>query len=190
MSRRHAASWAGWVVGAMIAGCGSDSTQVAAPVDAFSSKACVSDMQEIGPEGGVLSAGPYLLTVPAGALLSSRTLTLEQESCGQWPLRLGPEGTQFMLPATLEFARPQPNPASGPVTLSFALPRAAEVDVDVLDLQGRVVRSLLHGARSAGRHSLTWDGADDQGRESAPGVYFARVKAGVEASTQRIVRVR
>jgi hypothetical protein len=103
MSRRHAAVWAGWVMGAMLVGCGSDSTtHVAAPENAMKS-ACLSDAKTIGVLGGRLQAGPYSLVVPPGALLQSTMLTMEQEQCGAWPVRLGPEGTQFLVPVFLEF---------------------------------------------------------------------------------------
>jgi len=113
MNRRHAAVWAGLVMGAMVVGCGSESTQVAAPEAGLRSKACLSDAQQVGALGGVLEAGPYRLIVPPGALLNPHTLTMEQETCGQWPVRLGPEGTQFLVPAILEFdASTEPDPAS------------------------------------------------------------------------------
>jgi hypothetical protein len=57
----------------------------------------------IGPLGGMLVAGNYALIVPAGALLSTTQLTLQQEVSGQWPVSLGPEGTQFIVPVTLVF---------------------------------------------------------------------------------------
>lgn len=102
MSRRHAGMWAGLVMGAMLVGCGSESTQVAAPETAHKT-ACLSDAQTIGVLGGRLEAGPYTLIVPPGAMLQARTLTMEQETCGQWPVRLGPEGINFVLPVYLEF---------------------------------------------------------------------------------------
>ena len=101
MTRRHAGLWAGVVLGALLVGCWTfqpepDSSDVI-------SKACLSDDQFIGPLGGTLSAGVYTLHIPAGALTSTVEITMNQENCGQWPVRLGPEGLQFMIPATLEF---------------------------------------------------------------------------------------
>ena len=114
MRRRHAAVWAGWVVGMVaLVGCGSDSTPVAAPSAGLHSKGCVSNSMVIGPLGGTLTAGSYTLYVQAGALLLPRTLTIEQETCGQWPVRLSPDGTQFLLPAFLSFnASGEANPAA------------------------------------------------------------------------------
>ena len=53
---------------------------------------------------------------------------------------------------------------------------ADHVEVKVFDVSGRLVRTLADRQFAAGRHSLTWDGADSQGRQVARGVYFTQVK--------------
>jgi len=51
--------------------------------------------------------------------------------------------------------------------------------LDIFDVQGRHVRSLLDEAPYfSGRHSQVWDGRNGQGRTTASGVYFFRLKAG------------
>ena len=73
----------------------------------------------------------------------------------------------------------------GAVELRYSLPQAANVQLDVLDPQGRRVRTLLAGPRPEGPASLTWDGRDPQGRRLAAGVYLIRLRAaGEEASAK------
>lgn len=113
MTRRQAGVWAGVVLGMLFLGCGTSQSPVA--VDQPASKNCLAlaDAQEIGPDGGYLSAGPYSLTVPPGALSSTVTITLTQEVCNEWPVRLEPEGLQFTVPVTLAFdAASEPAPES------------------------------------------------------------------------------
>jgi hypothetical protein len=93
-------------------------------------------------------------------------------------------------PASLAFVKPAPNPSAGPITLRFALPRAARARIEILDAQGRKVRAAALGDRSAGFQSWTWDGRRDDGRRAAPGVYTARLTTSYGRATQRIVRVR
>ncbi len=100
-------------------------------------------------------------------------------------------------PATLDIADPvrpavalelgaiRPNPASGPATLEFRLPRRGEVVVRIVDLAGRVVRELRAGMLPAGSHVLTWDGRDARGGELSAGVYFASLQHdGDEGATE------
>lgn len=85
-----------------------------------------------------------------------------------------------------------PNPFVRATTLALALTEPVDAaDAVVLDLQGRVVRTLLRAVPlSAGRHELVWDGRDDGGSDVAAGVYFVRVTAGAVSARQRVVRVR
>ena len=89
----------------------------------------------------------------------------------------------------LSLGTPWPNPAAGAVTFALELPAEGPLAVDVVDIAGRVVRSLRSGAAAAGSHMLSWNGADDRGRRTAPGLYFARARFGAEERIARIVRI-
>ncbi len=71
----------------------------------------------------------------------------------------------------------RPNPFNPHTTLSFQIDRAGPVRLALFDLQGRLVRELVRGDRSAGRHEVPWDGLDGRGRACASGVYFAQLSA-------------
>lgn len=103
MTRRHAGLGAAVVVVGVLVGCSATGLQPTAPPVETLQKGCLSDAADIGPEGGMLSCGPYTLTIPAGALSYTAHITMAQETCGQWPVRLSPDGTQFAVPATLAF---------------------------------------------------------------------------------------
>ena len=70
-----------------------------------------------------------------------------------------------------------PNPFNPSTTFQFELRRQARVDLEVLDLRGRVVRRLLAGERHAGVNQVVWDGRDDRGHSLASGVYTFRLRA-------------
>jgi len=82
---------------------------------------------------------------------------------------------------------PSPNPFAGMVALSYALPRAAEVDLSVFDLMGRRVRVLERGAETAGTHRVEWDGRDESGARSRDGVYLERMTASGQSWTRKLV---
>ena len=72
--------------------------------------------------------------------------------------------------------------------LTFDLPRAAHVQLEVFDVNGRRVRTLLAEPRTPGRHSVKWDGTDDHGALLAAGIYLSRARAGtLEAASRRLV---
>ena len=72
--------------------------------------------------------------------------------------------------------------------VAFALPRAALVQLSVLDLQGRVVAVLAEGVFPAGLHEAVWGHEAPQGPVPA-GIYFVRLASEGRAWTRRIVRV-
>jgi len=91
--------------------------------------------------------------------------------------------------ARAAITRIAPNPGSGPVDVEFVLPRAGAAGVRVLDLQGRVIATLADGARAAGRHHVSWNGASVRGPVSA-GLYLVELSAGGVTATQRVAIVK
>ena len=84
-----------------------------------------------------------------------------------------------------------PNPTRAGTTVSFDLPRAGSVGLDVYDSAGRLVRRIADGTpMGAGRHGLSWDGRDRTGHRVAPGVYFVRVNSERYQESKRLVVVR
>jgi hypothetical protein len=66
-----------------------------------------------------------------------------------------------------------PNPANPGTYISYDLPRATRVVLRLIDVRGRLVRTLVDSWRPGGAHRAFWDGRDDGGRSAASGVYLA-----------------
>jgi len=63
------------------------------------------------------------------------------------------------------------------------------VRLDVYDVAGRRIRSLVTGVQAAGAHRLSWDGLDDDGFRVRPGAYFARLQTEEGSARRRLVRL-
>lgn len=84
-----------------------------------------------------------------------------------------------------------PNPARTGVVLRFSESTRSKVTVEIFDVGGRRVRSLLHGTEvPPGLQEIRWDGRTDGGEPASSGVYMARVGDGSGARTARLVLVR
>ncbi len=86
--------------------------------------------------------------------------------------------------------RARPNPFRGTTTMSFECPAGAGASLAIYSAAGRLVRTLAAAADAEGRGSITWDGADENGRSVASGVYFARLRAGEDEVGVRLVHLR
>lgn len=103
----------------------------------------------------------------------------------------GGGGGPLVAPATrFALLPPDPNPARGAVRLRWMLPREAPVTLRILDVSGRVVRTLLRDTPSAVGGDAAWDGRDAGGRPVPAGVYWAQLSGAGETAARRIVRVR
>lgn len=65
-----------------------------------------------------------------------------------------------------------PNPFSRSVTIAFTLPMRTELEIRVVDLQGRVVKNFQNVYNDKGEHRLFWNGTNDDGAVLPPGIYF------------------
>jgi hypothetical protein len=85
-----------------------------------------------------------------------------------------------------------PNPVSqaGGTTFTFRLPEAAPVRLDVYDVMGRRVATVVDRSMAAGDHAVRWNGRSEVGQPLASGVYFYRLEAGSHVETRRLTVVR
>lgn len=93
-------------------------------------------------------------------------------------------------PSRTALLQPYPNPFNPRVEIPVELASSTRVELAILDVRGRLVRTLLREARPAGRHHLVWMADDDQGRAVASGVYYARLLAGEYRATQTLTLIR
>jgi hypothetical protein len=91
------------------------------------------------------------------------------------------------LPKQFALKQNQPNPFETFTTISFDLPEPCVVRLEVMDVQGRVVRVLTDEVWAAGRHSIDWTGKNDDGEGTGPGVYFVRIQAASFTATDKML---
>lgn len=76
------------------------------------------------------------------------------------------------VPVEFSLAQNYPNPFNASTTIEFNLPEAGDVTIQIYDILGRNIETLISGNQSAGAHSIVWH-ADNQ----PSGVYFYRINA-------------
>ncbi len=78
-----------------------------------------------------------------------------------------------------------PNPFNASTNISFSLPEAGEVSLEVYNLMGQRVATLVNGNKVAGQHTVTWDAAS-----FSSGVYFYKLSAGDNVITKRMTLLK
>ena len=109
----------------------------------------------------------------------------------------GVETPEVSLPTEYNLDQNYPNPflsgaksrISGKrgTTIQFDLPQASEVKLAVFNTKGQLVRTLVSEERSAGRHSVVWDGLNENGVRVATGLYLYRIEAANFVSMRKMI---
>jgi hypothetical protein len=86
-------------------------------------------------------------------------------------------------------SRPAPNPTFGSCAFRLSVPGGGRARVEVMDLRGRHVVTLLDEFVSAATVDVQWDGRDGDRRSMPPGIYLVRARVGGDEAARRIVRL-
>ena len=109
---------------------------------------------------------------------------------GTTSVSVAPTGGGISDGAIAHLGQNRPNPARAGTAVEFVLAFPTEVALDVFDVSGRRVATLVDGPRPAGPNSAEWDLTARDGSTVASGVYFYRLKAGDETLTRKLIVVR
>jgi hypothetical protein len=101
------------------------------------------------------------------------------------------------LPTRYHLAPNFPNPFSAngtfgnpATTIQYSLPEQSLVQLEIFDLLGQKVRTLMHANQPADNYAVVWDGKDDAGVIVSSGVYFYRLHAGRFEQSRKLVLMR
>ncbi len=85
------------------------------------------------------------------------------------------DGRTGSLPKVFSLDQNYPNPFNPTTQIQFGLPKASQVRIDIYNVLGAQVRTLVNQRMEAGFHRLTFDGRSADGRTLATGIYFYRL---------------
>jgi choice-of-anchor B domain-containing protein len=95
-----------------------------------------------------------------------------------------------MVPATTRIVANVPNPFNASTRIRFEIAAAGPARLQLFDVRGRLVRTLVSAPLAAGVHERGWDGRDDRGIAVASGAYLARLQSGDVTVTRRLQLVK
>ena len=94
------------------------------------------------------------------------------------------------LPGSFQLAQNYPNPFNPSTEISFSLPSNSHVELDIYNVLGQKVKSLVSGELTAGEHTVMWDGQNASGATVSSGVYFYRIAAGDFTDTKKMMMLK
>ncbi len=83
-----------------------------------------------------------------------------------------------------------PNPFHPETTITYSVKASTPVVVEIYNVKGQKVKTLVNENKAAGNHEVTWNGRDESGRSVTSGVYFYRMSAGSYSATRKMALLK
>jgi hypothetical protein len=124
------------------------------------------------------SIDPSFICSGSGGLSSFKTLP--KSSFPENPETEKDKTEKESIPTVFSCRQNNPNPFTRSTTIKYGLPKNADVKLNVFNLAGQAVKTLVDAKQSAGYKQVSWDGQMDNGKEAPQGTYFYVLRAGDE----------
>jgi len=149
---------------------------------------CVSEFELTD---GNLRADPQFCDTAAGDyhLIAESPCVPTNNSCA---VLIGALGVGCSVGGPLRYSLSQnyPNPFNSSTTIDYTIPRPAKVRLDIFNVLGQHVKTLLSESGLAGERTAMWHGDDSNGQPVATGVYFYRLQAGDFIETKKMLLLK
>jgi len=106
------------------------------------------------------------------------------------PTAVGDEDVP-VIPQAFDLKPNYPNPFNPSTTIEFVIGvRPAHAKLHIYNLLGQTIKTLADGTYGSGRHTFTWDGTDQKGREVGTGVYFYRLETDQGSQVRKMLLLK
>jgi hypothetical protein len=100
------------------------------------------------------------------------------------------EGADNIIPLVTELRGNYPNPFNPTTTISYDLAKSGDVNIEVYNVKGQLVKTLVNGYQEAAAHSVVWNGKDNSERSVASGVYFYKMQTSDYKSINKMILMK
>ncbi|MCP4583887.1 MAG: T9SS type A sorting domain-containing protein [candidate division Zixibacteria bacterium] len=100
------------------------------------------------------------------------------------------DGVSSAIPSVFSLDQNFPNPFNPTTEMAFGLPNTGHVTLEVFDIMGRIVNTLVDEELSAGIHKVIWDGTNEGGQKVTSGMYFYKLIQGENVVTKKMMMLK
>lgn len=80
-----------------------------------------------------------------------------------------------------------PNPFNEGTVIDYMIPEANSVGIQIIDIDGNAIKSLVQSFHNSGKYQISWDGTDNRGMQVASGIYLCHLKAGLTSKNTKLL---
>lgn len=100
------------------------------------------------------------------------------------------DGKQTVMPLMYTMEQNYPNPFNPTTDITYAIPVSNHVSIDIFNMMGQKIKTLVDRHMSAGTYQAKWDGTDDTGRSVVSGTYLYKMSSSHFNSVKKMVLVK
>jgi hypothetical protein len=120
---------------------------------------------------------------------------LNRNTSGLYTFHVGETGIEEQITGIQESAlfnlyQSNPNPFTNSTSIHYQLMKPAKVTLEIYDILGGLVTTLVSEEQLAGTYNAAWTGKDARGRQVASGIYFCRMEVGEQAKTRQLILLK
>ena len=86
-----------------------------------------------------------------------------------------------------ELSQNYPNPFNPETRINYAILENSVVTIEIFNITGQLIRTLINEYKAKGNYSVIWDGRDNAGRLVSSGIYLYRLQAGSFIQTRKMI---
>ena len=94
------------------------------------------------------------------------------------------------LPSDYHLSQCYPNPFNPETIIDYTLPRRSNVTIEIFNILGQKVKTLIDDIKPAGEYQVTWNGTDSNNQKVSTGLYFYRFQAGEIIDTRKMLLLK
>jgi hypothetical protein len=100
------------------------------------------------------------------------------------------EGSTDIKPEAFSLSQNYPNPFNPTTSFEFTLPKSSHVKIDIFNIVGQKVATVVDGDMKAGVYTADWNGLDENGKSVSSGIYFYRMRADEFSDMKKMVLIK
>ena len=172
-------------------------------VDKFTHKIIVlsSDLDERLKEYGVFGYGQGEFNYPLDIYIDNLDNKEEMHIFERWQENSGIQSFRLVqglrkgtisdnLPSRFCLYQNFPNPFNSSTTIQFDLPKAGAVKIEVFNILGQRVKTLINDYKSPGHHLVVWNGENESGDAIASGIYLYRIETTNNSDVKKLLLLK
>ncbi|MFQ5865338.1 MAG: FlgD immunoglobulin-like domain containing protein [bacterium] len=105
-------------------------------------------------------------------------------------ITVGVQQGSIEMPKEFRLAQNYPNPFNPTTTIQIELPKQSEITLNIYNIKGQLVRTLIDGKFNAGSHSVVWDGRDYLAKQVPSGLYISRMQMAEFVDQKKMLLVK